>query len=60
MVKTARNLAKKRKGSVVVTGKEDIITKGKKLYIVKNGHPMMAHVVGTGCMASSVKCMKRR
>ncbi len=54
MVKIAQNLARSRKCTVVVTGKEDIVTDGKKLYIIKNGHPMMAHIVGTGCMASSV------
>lgn len=50
----ARGLAIKRKSTVVVTGKEDVVTDGKRVYIVKNGHPMMAHVVGTGCMAASV------
>ena len=54
MVKIAQNLARSRKCTVVVTGKEDIVTDGKKLYIIKNGHPMMTHIVGTGCMASSV------
>lgn len=54
MVSIAKKLAIKRKCSVVVTGENDIVTDGRKLYIVKNGHPMMAHVVGTGCMASSV------
>lgn len=54
MIKVAQRLACKRKCSVVVTGKEDIVTDGKKTYIIKNGHPMMTHVVGTGCMAASV------
>ncbi len=40
--------------TVVVTGKEDIIVNRNALYIVKNGHPKMAQVVGTGCMATSV------
>jgi hydroxyethylthiazole kinase len=53
MIEIAHNLAKTRKCTVVVTGKEDIITDGKKLYIIKNGHSMMTHVVGTGCMAAS-------
>jgi hydroxyethylthiazole kinase len=53
MVKIARDLSRKRKCTVVVTGKEDIVTDGKKLYIIKNGHPMMTHIVGTGCMAAS-------
>jgi len=54
MAKIAKDLAKKRKCTVVVTGKEDIVTDGKKTYIIKNGHSMMTHVVGTGCMAASV------
>jgi hydroxyethylthiazole kinase len=54
MAGLARDLAKRRKCIVVVTGKEDIVTDGKTVYVIKNGHPMMTHVVGTGCMASSV------
>lgn len=54
MIKIAENLAVKRKCTVAVTGKEDIIADGRNLYIVKNGHPMMSSIVGTGCMASSV------
>lgn len=50
----AQRLAQERLCIVVITGKEDIITDGRKVYIVKNGHPMMTHVVGTGCMAASV------
>lgn len=50
----ARGLAQSRKCTVVVTGKEDIVTDGNKLCIVKNGDPMMTHLVGTGCMATSV------
>lgn len=53
-VEIARDMAKKRSCTVVITGKEDIIADKKKLYVVKNGHPMMGNVVGTGCMASSV------
>jgi len=54
LVKLAQKLALKRKVVVVITGKDDIVTDGKKTYIVKNGHAMMTHVVGTGCMAASV------
>ncbi len=54
MIEVAEKLARKRKCTVVVTGKEDIVADGKKLYIVKNGDPLMARVVGTGCMATSV------
>ncbi len=54
MVIIARRLALKRSCTVVVTGKEDIVTDGKKTYLIGNGHPMMVHVVGMGCMAASV------
>ena len=54
MIKIAKSLARRRRCTVVVTGKEDIVTDGKKAYIIKNGHPMMTHVVGTGCMSTSV------
>lgn len=50
----AENLAKKRMCTVVVTGKEDIVSDGNLTYIVKNGDEMLTHVVGTGCMVSSI------
>lgn len=54
MVRVARRLAKKRRCVAVVTGREDLVAGGHKVYVVRNGHPMMADVVGTGCMAASV------
>ena len=50
----AKKLAKERNATVVITGKEDIVSDGIKTYIVKNGHELMGKVVGTGCMAASV------
>lgn len=50
----ATGLAKKRNCTVVITGIDDIVADGKRTVMVKNGHPMMACIVGTGCMASSV------
>jgi hydroxyethylthiazole kinase len=54
LVLLAERLANQRKAVVVITGKVDISTDGKSTYLVANGHPMMTHVVGTGCMATSV------
>lgn len=54
MVKVVKNLAKKYKCTVVATGEIDIVAGSGSCYVVKNGHPMMTHVVGTGCMAASV------
>lgn len=50
----ARSLASHRGCTVVVTGPEDVVADEASAYLVKNGHPLMAHVVGTGCMATSV------
>jgi len=54
MAPRAARLAKAYHCVVVVTGKEDIVTDGKRIYSVRNGHELMTHVVGTGCMAASV------
>ena len=37
-----------------VTGPVDVVTDDVRLMRVANGHPMMATVTGTGCMATSV------
>ena len=50
----AEKMAAQRNATVVITGKVDIVTDGKKTYRIGNGHLMMTHVVGTGCMAASV------
>jgi len=54
LAETASSLAASRKLTAVITGKEDIVSDGEKVYVVKNGHPMMGNVVGTGCMAASM------
>ena len=54
LVLLAEKLAAQRKATVVITGKVDITTDGRQTHLVKNGHPLMARVVGTGCMAASV------
>lgn len=54
LIVVAKRLADERKTTVVVTGKEDIVTDGRRVYIIKNGHEMMGCIVGTGCMATSV------
>lgn len=54
LVEVAKKVAHTYKTNVVITGEEDIITDGNKVYIVKNGHEMMGCIVGTGCMAASV------
>jgi hydroxyethylthiazole kinase len=50
----AQGFARRKGCTVAITGKDDIVSDGKKSYIVKNGSAMMTHVVGTGCIAASV------
>lgn len=50
----AKELAKLSSSVVVMTGKEDIISDGKRIFLVKNGHEYMGSIVGTGCMAASI------
>ncbi|MBU3180745.1 hydroxyethylthiazole kinase [Clostridium psychrophilum] len=50
----ARNFAEKFNTVVAITGEVDIITDGKNLYTVSNGHKMMSRVTGTGCMCTAV------
>jgi hydroxyethylthiazole kinase len=50
----ARELAQVRKATVAITGKEDVISDGAKTYLVNNGTPMLAQIVGSGCMVASV------
>lgn len=50
----AKRLARAHSATVVVTGPEDIVTDGGRVFVVRNGHEMMGAVVGTGCMAASV------
>jgi hydroxyethylthiazole kinase len=52
--KVGRNLALRRRCTVVITGPEDLVVDGRRRFVVKNGHPLMSRVVGTGCMAASV------
>lgn len=50
----ATDLAERRNAVVLVTGAVDLVTDGERIAEVRNGHPMMGAVVGTGCMAASV------
>ncbi|HEY5255102.1 MAG TPA: hydroxyethylthiazole kinase, partial [Acidobacteriaceae bacterium] len=50
----ASQFAKKFGCVAAVTGPIDVVTDGTRLLRIANGHPMMAMVTGTGCMATSV------
>lgn len=44
-----------RTGAVVaITGAIDIVADARRAYCIRNGHPMMASVTGTGCQLSAL------
>jgi hydroxyethylthiazole kinase len=45
-------LAKELKTTLAITGKVDLVTEGKRICRVHNGHEMMSTVTGTGCTAT--------
>ena len=50
----AKDLAKKLGCVVVISGAVDVVSDGKKVVLIENGHPMLANQTGTGCMCSSL------
>lgn len=52
--RNAKRLALESGAVVVVTGDTDIVTDGRTAYHVRNGHPMMRTITGTGCQLSAL------
>lgn len=50
----AKQLAKKTKGVIAVTGPVDYVTDGTDTIGIANGHPMMTVVTGTGCSVTAL------
>lgn len=53
-IELAQKAAKKLKTTIIITGKDDVVTDGQTTYVVHNGHPILTKVTGTGCLLSSV------
>lgn len=54
VVSLAQAAAKQLRTMVAITGKEDVITDGENTYLIRNGHPILTKVTGTGCLLTSV------
>ncbi len=50
----AKEFAQKKEMTVAVTGKRDLVTDGKRVAFIHNGHQMLSWVTGTGCMATTL------
>lgn len=53
-VNFAKQFAAQTGAVIAITGAIDIIADENKACVIRNGHPMMAKVIGTGCMLSSM------
>lgn len=54
VAEVAAALAKELRITLAVTGAVDLITDGKRVRRVMNGHEMMGRVTGTGCTATAI------
>ncbi len=54
LVDVARQMALDEKCVIAISGEEDCITDGNRVFRVKNGQPVMTRVTGTGCGLSAV------
>ena len=50
----AAELARKTGAVILMTGEQDLLTDGSSAYVIKNGHPMMSRITGSGCMLSAM------
>lgn len=50
----AKELSARTKSIIAITGAIDIVTDSNKAYIIRNGHPMMSKITGSGCMLTAV------
>ena len=50
----AREVAKKTKAIVAITGAIDLVADADEVYAIRNGVPMMGRITGTGCMLSCI------
>jgi len=50
----AKDLADRLGSVIAITGERDIVSDGKRVCIIENGHKMLSRVTGTGCMTASL------
>ena len=53
-VEFAQSFATKTRAVIAITGAIDIVSNDKKSYCIRNGHPMMSSITGTGCQLSAM------
>lgn len=54
VINFAQELSQRTGAVIAITGATDIVTDSEKVYIIKNGHPMMSKITGSGCMLTTL------
>lgn len=54
MIVMARALSEKTGAVIAISGAIDLVVNEEKVYIIRNGHPLMAKITGAGCMLTTV------
>jgi hydroxyethylthiazole kinase len=49
-----RTVATRTGGAAVASGATDFVADGRRLAHVRNGHPFMSRITGSGCMATAI------
>lgn len=50
----AKELSQRTGAIIAITGAIDIVTDSNKSYVIRNGHPLMGQITGTGCMLAAI------
>ncbi len=53
-IRFAKALSKDTGAVIAITGAIDIVADSKTAYVMRNGHPLMSKITGTGCMLTAV------
>ena len=50
----AKEFSRKTVAVIAITGAIDIVADGNRVFAIKNGHPVMSKITGSGCMLSAM------
>lgn len=53
-IEFAKDFSKKTGAVIAISGATDIICNGSLAYVVRNGHPIMSKITGSGCMLTAL------
>lgn len=54
MVRFAKRLSEKTGAVLAITGAIDLVADPHRVFCIRNGHPMMSRITGTGCQLSAL------